>query len=251
MKIRNIIVTLWFEKYNNLKKVFEIFNNELSEYFPAFNMTNFPANVDPIIPRITAKSKSGHSTINLSNINMQIITNYDEQFNEDFDSCLKYIEERVKKIYNIMLEQEFKVLYSAILVNLDKETSTPIEDIKNNLLHNNLENNDFNEIGIKTTMKVNNSFYRIITLNNSKDFTIKKEIKPDNLEIIMPLISLHDAELVREYLSINYELNDKFSFDQDENYRNTEETINKMFDIIKEDLTQNIEKFIQEGIMNN
>lgn len=250
MKIRSIIVTLWFEKYNNIREIFDKFNNELNEYFPAFNLTNLPANVDPMIPRMSARSRSGHSMINLSNINMQLITNYDEKFNEDFKSCLEYIEKRIKKIYSVMIQSDFKILYSAILVNLDKDVDHPIEEIKNNLFNNNLSNNNFSEIGVKSSMVVNDKFYKIIVLNNSKEFTIKKEIKPGNFEIIMPLISLADAELVKEYISINYELNDKFSFDKNKEYNNSEKVINEMFNILKEDLNKNIEEFINSGKMN-
>lgn len=250
MKIRNIIITLWFEKYSNMKEIFEKLNSGLNEYFPAFNMTNLPSNVDPIIPRITARSRSGHSIFNLSNINMQLTTNYDDKFNEDFESCLNYINERTKKIYNIMTENNFKILYSAILVNLDKDVENPIEEIKSNLLSNNLSNNNFSEVGMRSSMKINNQFYKIITLSNSKDFTMKKEIKPGTFEIIMPLISLDDAELTREYISINYELNDKYSFDQDKQYKNNENVINDMFNIVKEDLEKNIDNFIKNGKMN-
>jgi hypothetical protein len=250
MKIRNIIVTLWFEKYNNMREIFDKFNNELNEYFPAFNWINLPANVDPMIPRISARSRSGHSTINLSNINMQLVTNYDEKYNEDFKSCLDYIEERTKKIYSVMIENNFKILYSAILVNLDKDVEHPIEELKNNLFNKNLGENNFSEIGMKSSMQINDKFYKIIALNNSKEFTMKKEIKPGNLEIIMPLISLADAELVKEYISINYELNDKFSFDKNKEYNNSENVINEMFDILKDDLNQNIEEFINTGKMN-
>lgn len=250
MKIRNIIVTFWFEKYSNIRDTFEKFNLELKEYFPAFNMINLPSNVDPIIPRINARSRSGHSIINLSNINMQLTTNYDENYNEDFESCLSYIEERTKKIYNVMIENNFKILYSAILVNLDREVEDPIKEIKENLLNKNLYDNSFSEVGMRASMKLEDKFYKIITLNNSKDFTMKKEIKPGNIEIIMPLISLVDAELVREYISINYELNDKYSFDKNKDYHNEKNVLEKMFDIVKKDLSHNIENFIKEGKLN-
>lgn len=247
MKIKNIIVTFWFNRYNNIKDIFEIFNSKLGEYFPAFNMTNLPSNVDPIIPRITARSKSGHSTFNMSNINVQLITDYDEKYNTNFENCLNYIEERVKKIYEILVLNQIEVLYSAIFVNLDKIIDSPIDMIKNNLLSESVRNNTFSEVGMRTSMIVEDKFYRILTINNAKDFTMQKQIVPGQNEIIMPLISLHDAEIVNEYISISYELNDKYSFDSVEDYKNNSDIMNKMFEQVKNDLSNNIEEFIQNG----
>lgn len=43
-------------------------------------MNNPPANFYPIIPRTTAKSKSRRSTLNMSNINVQLATQYDDNY---------------------------------------------------------------------------------------------------------------------------------------------------------------------------
>ena len=73
--------------------------------------------------------------LNMSNINLQLITEYDERFNEDFDSCIEYIKTRAKKIYEVLIENNINILYSAILVNLNKDVENPIGDIKENLLN--------------------------------------------------------------------------------------------------------------------
>lgn len=250
MKINNIIVTLWFNRYNNIKNIYEVFNEKLNEYFPVFNMSNLPSNFDPMIPRINAKSKSGHSTLNMSNINLQLITEYDEKFNENFDSCIEYIKIRANKIYNILLENNIKILYSAILVNLNKDAENPINEIKETLLKQNVDSSNFSELGMRVSMEIENKFYRIITVNNRKDFSMQKEITPGQFEIIMPLISLYDAKIEKEYISINYELNDKYSFDKEKEYLCNEENFNRMFEVVENDLKVNIDKFLNNGTIN-
>lgn len=250
MKINNIIVTMWFNRYNGIKNIYEVFNQKLNEYFPVFNMSNLPANFDPIIPRINAKSGSGHSTLNMSNINLQLITEYDDKFNENFDSCIEYIKTRAKKIYNILIENDIKILYSAVLVNLNKEAENPINDIENNLLNLNINNTNISELGMRVSVKLEDKFYKIITVNNRKDFSMQKQIAPGQFEIIMPLISLCDAKMEKEYISINYELNDKYSFDKEKEYLCSNETFDRMFQVVENDIKINIDDFLTNGVIN-
>ena len=247
MKIKTIIVTMWFNRYNEIKNIYETLGQELSEYFPAFTMNNLPANLDPIIPRITATSKSGHSIFNMSNINIQLTTQYDDNFNENFDSCIEYIKVRAKKIYNILNENNINVLYSAVLVNLNKDEQNPIDSIQTNLLSSNIDNSILSEVGMRVSMQVEDKFYRIVTVNNSKDYSLQRQISPGKFEIIMPLISLRDAKMEEEYVSVNYELNDKYSFDTEENYKCNASTFDRMFDIVDNDIKINIEQFLSTG----
>ena len=245
MRIKNIIVTLWFNKYDNLKTMSEIINENFKMYFPVCQFMALPANMDPIIPRITGKSGSGHSSFSMSTINAQITTNYDNNFNEDYDKCFEYIEERVKKLYELLQNQGIDIFYSAIFVNLEKDSENPIEMINNNLINERLKNDNLNEIGMRMALVEEDSFYKIIVVNNSKDYTMQREIKSGE-NIILPLISLRDAKITKEYISISYELNDKYSFDNKENYSNSIDIINRMFLKAKEDIANNIEALIKE-----
>lgn len=247
MKIKTIIVTMWFNRYNDIKNIYEVFGQKLNEYFPAFSMNNLPANFDPIIPRISAKSRSGHSTLNMSNINIQLTTQYDDNYNENFDSCIEYIKSRAKTIYNILSENGINILYSAVLVNIIKDEENPIECIQNNLLSSNIDNGILSEVGMRVSMQVEDKFYRIITVNNSKDYSMQKQINPGQFEIILPLISLRDAKKENEYIAVNYELNDKYSFDTEENYNCNSVNFDRMFSVVESDVKSNIEQFLNTG----
>ena len=111
---------------------------------------------------------------------------------------------------------ELHIFYSAIFVNLEKDSENPIEMINNNLINERLKNDNLNEIGMRMALVEEDSFYKIIVVNNSKDYTMQREIKSGE-NIILPLISLRDAKITKEYISISYELNDKYSFDNKDN----------------------------------
>ena len=144
----------------------------------------------------------------------------------------------------------WKILYSAILVNLNKDAENPINEIKETLLKPNVDSSNFSELGMRVSMEIENKFYRIITVNNRKDFSMQKEITLGQFEIIMPLISLYDAKIEKEYISINYELNDKYSFDKEKEYLCNEENFNRMFEVVENDLKVNIDKFLNNGTIN-
>lgn len=246
MRIKNIIITLWFEKFDSLKEMSDTVNENLKMYFPVCQFTSLPADLDPTIPRITGQSGSGHSTFLMSTVNARIATKYDMNFSEDYDKCFEYIEERVKKLYELLNEKNVSVIYSAIFINLEKDAVNPINQIRKSLINKSIKNDNLNEIGMRMVSIDENNFYKIIAINNSRDYTIQKELKTGDNTIIFPLISLKDAQITNECISISYELNDKYSFDNKENYNNSMETLNKMLKKAKEDIKSNIEKLIEE-----
>ena len=79
---------------------------------------------------------------------------------------------------------------------------------------------------------------------------MQKQIAPGQFEIIMPLISLYDAKMEKEYISINYELNDKYSFDKENEYLCSTEVFDRMFQIVENDIKINIDKFLSSGTIN-
>lgn len=136
------------------------------------------------------------------------------------------------------------------MVNLNKEAENPINDIENNLLNLNINNNNISELGMRVSVELEDKFYKIITVNNRKDFSMQKQIAPGQFEIIMPLISLYDAKMEKEYISINYELNDKYSFDKEKEYLCSNETFDRMFQVVEKDIKINIDDFLTNGVIN-
>lgn len=250
MKVRNIIITFWFEKYNNIKQTFDLFNKELTGFFPVFFMNSLPGNIDPIIPRISSQSEQRHSILNMSNINLQLVVNYDDNYNENVDLCFDYIQKRAYKIFDVLCTSGIKVLYSAILVNVDLDCDeNPVEYVCNRLLKVEKNNKAVDEVGTRIATVIDDSIYQIISINNSKDYTITKEIKKDNTEIIMPLVSLVDASVDKEYLSISYELNDKYSFNNVLNYSCNKDIFTSMLKKSQEDIKEYILGFIETGVL--
>lgn len=97
MKINSIVITFWFNKVTDIRHKIDCFETELKDYFHGINSIGVSANISPDYPRLTAISDGGHTKLNVSMINTQIITNFDDNYNTDYNKCFDYIKQRVKK----------------------------------------------------------------------------------------------------------------------------------------------------------
>lgn len=242
MEIKNSLVTFWFQKQPNPKEYSEILNKKLEDYFYEFNTIGVPSNIDPVIPRMTAVSNSSHSNIEISLINARLNTNFDDKYNTDCDLCIEYIKERALKIFDALSECGISTIYSAIFINLEEKNSEPAKKIMKYFLKNN-DINDVNEVGIKITQDINEKYYKSISVNNGKQIKIKKTFEPGNNEIILPLISLNDAEEIEDYLSISIEINDKLSFNMNREHISNKENLQEMFTRVCEQIKEELSRF--------
>ena len=242
MKIKNSTITFCFQKQNNPKVYVDKLNTILKEHFFEFNILAVPANIDPVIPRLTAVSNSDHSNIQISLINAKLLTNFDDHYSENIDLCIDYLKNRALKLYEALMSCNINIVYSAIFINLEERDDYAVEKIRTHFLKMD-ENKKINEIGIRLTDIVDDKFYRIVSFNNSKQVKIEKVFKGDNDEIVFPLISLNDASEIENYLNVSLEFNDRLLFNLDSNYSTNEDELVKLFDLITEQLRKEMQRF--------
>ena len=240
MEIKNSTITFWFQKQPNPKNFVDTFNNNLKDYFFEFNIIGVPANIDPTIPRLTAVSSSNHSNIEISMINAQLKTNFDNNYSKDIKMCINYLKERALKLYDTLKEFNINIIYSAIFINLEEKETNAVEKIKNQFLKKN-DLDKIDEIGIRFSQVIDNKFYGNISFNNSK------QIKIENIcnkgEIIFPLISLNDASEIENFLSVSVEFNDKFAFNSNSNNNTKKEDLLKLFNLMSIKLEEEMKRF--------
>ncbi len=246
MRINNIVVTFWFNKITDIKNKISYFESELNEYFHGINSIGVPADISPEYPRLTANSDGGHTKLNVSMINLQIATNFDSEFNANYNKCFDYIKQRALKTYNLLTKKlNINVLYGAILVLCEADDKNPMNLIKTNLLSNKL-NGNYCESGVKIAEIIDNKYYINLSFNTTKQITINKKLESGQREIIFPLISLTNAVVEKEGIAISYEINDKYLFDSEENYSLDLKNLNSMLDIAEKDVSNEIMKKINK-----
>ena len=246
MKYNLMKVTYWFNEIENVKEYQSILDKELNDIFSPFNLVGIPANLDSSIPRITTVTFNGHTTFNMSKINVQITTRFDGEFITNFENCYNYVKEKAEKVYDVLINEcKLNILYMAISMNSELEDHNPVKKIVKNIFNNELKERNFSEVGVKLSEKIDDKYYFITTINDAKivSFTKKIEQGVKNQSIIIPLISEKDVTIEKNVLSFDIEINDRCSFNLYSNYTTKKDTLNGMFDIfvlkIKE-LSKNI-----------
>lgn len=240
LKINNIIVTFWFNKVTDIKNKINYFEEELKEYFNGINSNGVPADINPDYPRLTAISDGGHTTLNVSMINLQLVTRFDDEYNLDYEMCFDYIKQRILKIYDLLIQKlEINILYGAIAVLGEIDIDKPMQLLKDNLLSQCLTS-DYFEAGVRLVEVIDNKYYKNLVYNTAKCIKINKVIDSNKQEVLLPLISMSEAKIEKENISINYEINDKYMFDKDKNYNMNFDNLLEMIKIAKSDIKDRI-----------
>lgn len=241
MKIKDSTITFWFQKQLEPKIFVDKFNEGLSENFSLFNIIDVPSNIDALIPRLTSFSKSNHSCIEVSQINVRFRTNFDDNYSSDINQCLEYIKDRTLKLFDILKKCNIDVVYSAIFINLEKKEDNAVEKINKQFLK--LEDSKLDEIGIRMSKIINNKFYCNVCFNSSVQVKIEKEFENNHAEIILPLVSLSDTKEAIKYLNVSIELTDKLAYNLDSSYYTSNEELLELFDLVLSKLKKEINRF--------
>ena len=230
-----MIVTFWFEEFNKFKDIQAILDSNMSDFFTPFNLTGVPATIDPIVPRIVATTLGGHTNFNMSKINVQLQTHFDNDFVTDFTKCFEYVKDKACKVFDILTTKcDLKVLYSAVVVNCEYETENPVDKILTNIFHReNFASSNYIEMGAKFSEIISDKFYSITALNDSKLVSFTKKIDPGAkvYNIIFPLIAQKDVNIDKTAIAFVEEINDKCSFDKVDDYNSTKDVLEEIFDV--------------------
>lgn len=247
MNYNAMLVTFWFNEIDNFKELQDILDCELNEYFLPFNLTGVPLNFDPVIPRITSNTLGGHTIFNMSKINVQISTNFDNDYLNDFIKCYDYVNQKAEKVFNVLTQKcNINILYSSIQVSCEYEEKKPVEKILKNVFGKDSEEN-YTEIGARFSKKVDNKYYYNISINDAKVVSFTKKIEQGSKNhIIIPLIPERDITVEKTVLAFVVEVNDKYSYNQIENYNTTNVTFNNIFKICSKKMKE-LSKNIIEG----
>lgn len=243
MKIKTSTITFWFNKQNDIKRYSEKFNTALGSHFFPFNVFEIPATIDLLYPRMTTVSKSNHSNIEFSLINLRLNTVFDSNFELDIDSCINYLKDRALLIYKTLIECGIDIVYSAVFIILDEKCDNPEKRIIQKFF-NNADYKNIYEVGIRLTNTIDDKYYKILNINNNKSVKFQKIVSSNTTkEIIFPLLSLDEAEEIEDYLMTSVELNDKLIYNRDHKHVTNEADFIEILERIKEEISNELKRF--------
>ncbi|MEW4371758.1 hypothetical protein [Paenibacillus kandeliae] len=243
MLIQKASFNTFFPKVNNIRKrAFDI-EERLQDYYNQISLNSLPDEAPDLIPRIQAHSKNGHSSIEISLTNAQVMVNYDEQFQNNSIECLNYLQERsylLKSAINPHIE--VGTLFSGISVEAMIEGVPALDIIKNRFM-NYKSNADPYDLECKITYILEDKYYLNLVFKNIRFY---EGIIPEGTQF------LNFAELNERanVLGISVDINDRHAFNHDLSYRSTKFSEDYMFGLVHDLFANKLEKMIEEGVID-
>jgi len=242
MLIKNTRFNLVYPRINNLRrKAFEI-EDKLEGYFHPLTLIPVPDEAPEEIPRMSTTSKNGHSQLNISLSNAQLVTEYSQDFENDWEKCLSYIEERIDSLFLVLSEYSHnEYLFSGLTTEIifdNKEVENPISLLKEKFFNLKV-NESIYELEQKLTFIVSEVYYLNITFKNLRVY--------DN-------IHHHTSGMLKNesahYLLCILDINDRHGYNSKDNYQSNSDNSREVLRITKEMLNGKLKEIIEKGELN-
>lgn len=194
-------------------------------------LISIPDEVEPALPRISMQAINGHSTISFSQISVDFIVNYDENFNSNYDLCEEYLNSRLLLILNSLEKLSIdQVLYLGISTrfeshyNSDKEI---INNLTNKLLKLNYEDQVY-DLSHKVTFIEDDTYFTNLEIGNYRTYNLNTLGVP-----IMEFVSFEKLKLEKQGLFVNLDINSRYHYNITGKYTTIDDSLKKFEAIMK------------------
>ena len=246
MKIKSLIISFWFKELSEStsKKVYELEDNLISLFNSHFMYTDMPAKENIDIPRVQCLSKDKRAHFTMSLVSANYTVNVD---NLDNDEIIMLANENMQLLYDVLVDlYNIEVLYSSIKIEANKEDSKVIEKMSKYL---SLEKGEYEDLSFKKVKKIDDTYYECIILNSGKEVNYDIQVpvekpKENDLYTRSMLISTSQARLGKYLFSVNYEINDRLSYNNDKDYLSNKESIRGLIIELKDFIEKRLNKLL-------
>jgi hypothetical protein len=239
----NVNFSIYFQKDLNIrKKIFQIEDAFSPKFIKPFQLIQVPDDAPEEIPRIQASSNMGHSQLVISQSNLSLSTKFDNGWENDWNQCKSYFQDNIELSYKSLNAIDNKVInFCGIVANIfiEFENSKKVIDFLNSLFVKNVSDTDLIDLNLKFTYKRDDKYYiNYSFLNDTKYASDGKTIK------MIPAY----LRKVKSGLMVNIDVNDRFSFNFNQDYTsNTQEGIN-LLNILDEIVKNRLQDILIKGL---
>lgn len=228
-EIQSINVSLKFPYKEKIRRLVNDVEDFFSNLYHKPTVLPVPDEIEPMIPRITLNSKNGHSTINIYQIGLDFVVNFDDQYRYDYNKCEKYIRERMILIHSFLKEVKIDTIYYMGLITqiryLNKSSEDEIRFLKETYLKD-FEIDNLYDYNQKITLLEKNEYYHNITIGNYRDYT--GEIINGHIPAI---VSFEKAKINQKGLFVVLDINNRYKYTNNGKSTSTE-SLDKVFEDI-------------------
>lgn len=233
-------ISLKYKKIENLKKTYFVNDEILKKHFNEATVLPIPDEAPFDVPRIIVKTINEHAQLNISPIAATFHVAYDDGFERNWDICKKYICERMNAVFeflNLMTGNNYEYIGVVSNIIVDDIQKDGARVLSNNLLKTKLDN--IFDINIKYTFVEEKNMFVNIMLQNARLF--KDGINVDNAGEL----NLENQEI--ESIGAIIDINDRYGFNNDKNYKTGSEMLGKLLDKMSEIIDDKLMTLIKRG----
>ncbi len=233
-KIHNFLISYWFKKldYNPKEKI-----GNLTDSIKSVIDTNLLYNNESPtrligMPRIEGISSDKKSFFSMSLINANLRLEVKEM---DDDEAILLVNNYSQLFYDILKDvYDIDILYTSIKMDITIETDHPFEFLADRL---NLKKNNYEDLSLKRGF-IKDNYYINYAINSGKEynFNVQKNDKSIDQDLFDQtlIISISEASLVKEYIVSTIEINDRYAYNINKDYRTQKDSIRGMIMEIKD-----------------
>lgn len=246
MKIRNITINFWYKELSESPstKVYELEENLNSLFHNHFMYTDMPTKENIDIPRVQCMSDDKKTYFTMSLVSANLSINVSEL---DNDQIILLINEDMQLLYDVLKDlYNIEVIYSSIKLDANKEENKVVEKLTKML---SLEKDDYEDLSFKKVRRIDDLYYECISINSTKEMNFDVKIpvakpKENDLYTRSMLISTSEARVGKSIVSVNYEINDRLSYNNNKDYLTSKESIRGLIIELKDFVEKRLNKLI-------
>ena len=200
MRIANCTFSLIFQPIPEIRRsVFDI-EDRLDGYVKPFQVYPIPDEAPFELPRISATTESGHSTLTIAAQNAQVQTVFDESFSGDFGKSLSYSKEKAVTLREALSNMngfaiDYAGLSAQLVVSADEFGVHPVEFIRDKYLTVN-SNLTLSDAAAKLVYSVEDDYYLNLEVRKAVfPEPISINIGPDGIAVTAK-VTPHEDQLV-------------------------------------------------------
>ena len=241
MLIKSTSVCIKYKKIDNVKKTY--FKNEdmLKDQFNEATVLPIPDDAPVDVPRIIVKSLHEHSQLNITPIAANLQINYDAGFEKDWARCEEYINNKMKLVFNfmnIMTQNEYDYLGIVTDVFMDEYSENGAKILADNLLKVKPKSGIY-DLNARYTFVEDQNIFVNIALQNVRIF--KEGMSAD----MAGNLTLQNQ--VSETIGAVIDINDRFGFNCDINYKTSSSKLNDIIGKMTEVINTKLNILLTKG----
>lgn len=241
MLIQGTSITITYKKIEGIKKAY--YNNEeiLKQYFNEATALPIPDDAPIDIPRIIVKTINEHAQLNISPTATTFEVHYDAGFERNWDVCSEYIKKRMTNVFeflNILTNNTYEYIGLVSNIVYDEISQNGAQKLSQSLLKTTKISNIY-DINIKYTFVEKQNIFVNIMLQNARIF--KNGIDPDKAG------ALSSNEQLAESVGAIIDINDRYGFNTDVNYRSNSAQLNILIQLMNDVINNKLKNLIEKG----